>query len=96
MSHSLLALACIDLNGEGITATTIYLTGNSSDVIELHLSAKGGLEHCLDDFALVCGSALLQLAVVWQVHLKASEEAGVKAVHESLADTDGKHLLVDE
>ncbi len=28
--------------------------------------------------------------------MKASEEARVKAIHECLADTHGKHLLVDE
>ncbi len=95
-SHSLLTLACVDLNSEGLTTTTIYLTGNSSDVVELRLSAKGGLEHCLEDFALVSGSALLQLAVVLEVGTEASEEARVKAVHKSLADTDGKHPLVDE
>ncbi len=62
----------------------------------LRLSAKGSLEHHLEDFALVSGSALLQLAVVREVRLKASKEAKVKAIHESLADADGKHLLVNE
>ncbi len=79
-----------------MTATTIYLTGKSSDVVELCLSAKGSLEHCLENFALVSGSVLLQLAVVQKVGTKASKEARVKVVHESLADADGKHLLVDE
>jgi hypothetical protein len=89
-------LARVDLSGEDLTATTIYLTGNSPDVIELHLSTKGGLEHCLEDFALVSGSALLQRDVVQEVGTKASEEARVKAIHESLADADGKHLLANE
>jgi hypothetical protein len=89
-------LAHIDLSEEGLTATTIYLTGNSPDVIELRLSAKGGLEHCLEDFALVSGSALLQLAVVREVGTKASKEARIKAIHESPADADGKHLWVNE
>ncbi len=40
--------------------------------------------------------ALLQFTVVGEVGTKASEEARVKAIHECLADTDGKHLLVDE
>jgi hypothetical protein len=88
-------LACVDLNREGLTATTIYLTGNSSDVVELHLSAKGGLEYHLEDFALVSGSVLLQLALVWEVRTKASKEARVKAINESLADANGKHLLVN-
>jgi hypothetical protein len=89
-------LARVDLSREGLTATTIYLTGNSPDVIELRLSAKGSLEHCLEDFALVSGSALLQLAAVREVGTKASKEARVKAIHESLVDADGKNLLVNE
>ncbi len=79
-----------------MTTTTTYLTGNSPHVIELLLSVKGGLEHHLEDFALVSGSALLQLAVVREVGTKASKEARVNAIHESLAGTDVKHLLVDE
>jgi hypothetical protein len=89
-SHdSFLALACIDLNGENLTATTIYLTSNSSDVVELCLSMKGSLEHCLEDFVLVSGGTLLQLAVVQEVHTKASKEVRVKAIYESLADAMG-------
>ncbi len=89
-------MARVDLSGKGLTTTTIYLTGNSPDVIELCLSAKGGLEHRLEDFVMVSGSALLLLAEVQEVGTKASKEARVKAIHESLADADGKHLLVNE
>ncbi len=56
----------------------------------------GGLEHFLEDLALVSGHALLQLAKVGEVHTKGSEEARIKAIHEGLINTDGKQLLVDE
>ena len=95
-SHSPLTLARVDLNGECLTATTIYLTGKSSDVVELCLSMKGSLEHCLEDFVLVSGGTLLQLAVVQEVHTKASKEVRVKAIYESLAGADKKHLLMNE
>jgi hypothetical protein len=56
----------------------------------------GGLEHFLEDFALVNECALLPLAVIREVGTKASKEAGIKVVHEGLTDTDRKHLLVYE
>ncbi len=54
------------------------------------------LEHFLEDLALVGGCALLQLAVVSEVSVKASKEARIKAIHESLAEADKKHLLINE
>ncbi len=45
---------------------------------------------------MVSSRALLQFTVVGEVGTKASEEARVEAIYECLADTDGKHLLVDE
>jgi len=55
------------------------------------------LEHILKDLALVSSRAFLRLTVVGEVGTKASEEARIKkAVHEYLANADGKYLLVDE
>jgi hypothetical protein len=45
------------------------------------------LEHVLKD---------LRLTVVREVCTKAGEKARIEAVHEYLANTDGKHLLIDE
>jgi hypothetical protein len=54
------------------------------------------LEHILKDPALVSRRALLGLTVVGKVGTKAGKEARVEAIHEYLANADGKYLLVDE
>jgi hypothetical protein len=72
------------------------LTGNCPDVGVLRLDTNGGLEHILEDLALVSGCLRLQLAVVGEVCTRASKEARIKAIHKDLANTDRKLLLVDE
>ncbi len=75
---------------------TDSLISNGPDIVILRLGSNGGLEHILEDLALVSSRALLQFTVLGKVGMKASKEARVKANHECLADTDRKHLLVDE
>jgi hypothetical protein len=93
--HSLLSLACFDLNRESL-ADTDSLTGNGPDVVAFCFGTNGRLEHLMEDLALMGGHVLLQLAEVREVSAKATKEARIKAIHESLADAHGKHLLIDE
>ena len=95
MRDGLLSLAGIYLGGECLTGTE-GLTSNCPDVGVLCFCTYGGLEHILKDLALVSGRAFLRLTVVGEVGTIAGEEARIEAVHEYLANTDGKHLLVDE
>ena len=75
---------------------TKSLTIDCPDVGVLRFCRYGGLEHVLKDLALVSCRAFLRLTVVGEVGTKAGEEARIEAVHECMANTDGKHLLVDE
>ncbi len=95
MSDGLLSLAGIDLGGECLTGANSF-TSDCPDVGVLRLGAYGGLEHFLKNLALVSCRALLQLTVVGEVGTKAGEESRIEAIHECLANTDGKHLLVAE
>ncbi len=94
-SDGLLSLAGINCGGECLTSAN-GLTGNCPIVGVLHLNTNGGLEHFLEDLALVSGCLRLQLAVVRKVCTKAGKEARIKAIHKGLANTDKKLLLVDE
>ncbi len=94
-TDSLLSLAGINLGGECLTSA-IGLTGNCPDVGVLCLGTNGGLEHFLEDLALVSDRLRLQLAVVWKVCTKAGEEARNKAILKGMANIDGELLLVDE
>ncbi len=58
MSDGSFSLACIDLVGECLTCAD-GLTSNGPYVVVLHLSLDGGLEHILEDLALVSSRALL-------------------------------------
>jgi hypothetical protein len=95
MRDGLLSLAGIDLGRECLTGTE-SLTSDRPDVGVLRFGTYGGLEHFLKDLALVSCRAFLRLTVVGEVGTKAGKEAKIKAVHECLANTDGKHLLVNE
>ena len=75
---------------------TESLTSDCPDVGVLRFRTYGGLEHVLKDLALVSGRAFMRLTVVGEVGTKAGEEARIEAVHEYLANADGKYLLVDE
>jgi hypothetical protein len=94
-TDGLLSLAGINLGGDCLTNAN-GLTGNCPDVGILHLGMNGGLEHFMEDLALVSGRLCLQLAKVVEVCTKASKEARIKAIHKGLANTDGKLLLVNE
>ncbi len=54
------------------------------------LRLLGGLEHKLKSTALMGPVERLNDAVVWEAATKSREEAGVKAIHEPLADTNWK------
>jgi hypothetical protein len=95
LRDGLFSLAGIYLGGECLTGTE-GLTSNCPDVGVLRFGAYGGLEHILKDLALVSSRAFLRLTVVGEVGTKAGEEARIEAVHEYLANADGKYLLVDE
>ena len=95
MRDGLLSLTGIYLGGECLAGTE-GLTSNCPDVGVLRFSAYGGLEHILKDPALVSRRAFLGLTVVGKVGTKAGEEARIKAIHEYLANADGKYLLVNE
>jgi hypothetical protein len=88
-------LAGIDLGGKCLTCTN-SLTSDGPDVVVLRLGLDGGFEHILENPMLVSSRALLGLTIVGEVGTKTSKEARVEAIHECLADTDGKHLLVDK
>ncbi len=95
MRNGLLSLAGIDLGRECLAGTK-GLTSNCPDVGVLRFRLFCGLEHVLKDLALVGCRAFLRLTVVGEVGTKAGKEARIEAVHECLANTDGKHLLVNE
>jgi len=95
LRDGLLSLAGIYLGGECLTGTE-GLTSDCPDVGVLRFCTYGGLEHILKDLALVSSRAFLRLTVVGDVGTKTGEEARIEAVHEYLANTDGKHLLVNE
>ncbi len=94
-TDDLLSLAGINLGRECLTSTN-SLTGDCPDVGVLCLGTNGGLEHFLEDLALVSGRARLRLAVVGEVGTKARKKARIKAIHKGWANTDRKLLLVDE
>jgi hypothetical protein len=59
-SNGLLSLACVNLDGECLTATkTTCLACNSPNVFILCLGSKCGLEHYLEDCLLMGGGAVL-------------------------------------
>ena len=95
MRNGLLSLAGIDLGGECLAGTE-SLTSDCPDVGVLCFCSYCSLAHVLKDLALVGRRAFLQLTVVGEVGTKAGKEARIEAVHECLANTDGKHLLVNE
>jgi hypothetical protein len=95
LRDGLLSLAGIYVGGKCLTGTK-GLTSNGPDIGVLRFGAYGGLEHIMKDLLLVSSHAVLQLTVVVEVGTKAGEEARIKALHEYLANADGKHLLVDE
>ncbi len=94
-TDGLLSLGDINLGGECLTSAN-SLTGDCPDVGVLCLGTNGGLEHFLEDLALVSSRACLRLAVVGEVGTKAGKEARIKAIHKSRENTDEKLLLVNE
>ena len=54
------------------------------------LRLLGSLEHKLKSTALIGPVERLNDAVVWEATTKPCEEAGVKAIHEPLADANWK------
>jgi len=96
LKDGLFSLAGIYLGGECLTGTKDLTSNHCPDVGVLRFGAYGGLEHILKDLGLVSSRAFLRLTVVGEMGTKAGEEARIEAVHEYLANADGKYLLVDE
>ncbi len=79
-----------------MAAETIYLAGNSPDIVVLCLGAKSGLVHFFKDFMLVNGSTILGHAILRKLCAESGNEARIKAINKCLVHADWEDFLVHE